>query len=208
MNYYDENGKEFFDSTVDTDMSPHYEEFLKMIPQEGCILDAGCGSGRDTKKFKSLNYNVVAIDGSEKMCELASKYASINVKHLQFQDIEFEDCFDGIWASASLLHVPSTEIEDVVNRLKRSLKDTGVLYASFKYGNFEGERNGRYFNDLDESSSEELFERMDFKIIKTWITHDGRKGREDERWVNILVKKKTHINNHDNHNLNITSKRK
>lgn len=189
MNYYDENGKEFFEGTVDTDMTPHYSEFLKLIPKNGCILDAGCGSGRDTKNFKSLNYNVIAIDGSEKMCELASEFAKVNVKHMQFQDIKFKNCFDGIWASASLLHVPSSEIEDVLSRLKTSLKDNGILYASFKYGDFEGERNGRYFNDLDENTSRELFEKLDFEIIKTWITHDGRKGREDEKWVNILVKK-------------------
>ena len=96
MNYYDENGEEFFKSTVNADMTSHYAEFLKLIAKNGCILDIGCGSGRDTKYFKSLNYNVIAIDGSEKMCELASEYAHINVRHMQFQDIEFKNCFDGI----------------------------------------------------------------------------------------------------------------
>ena len=108
---------------------------------------------------------------------------------MQFQEIEFVNEFDAIWASASLLHVPSSEIDDVLNRLKTSLKDDGILYASFKYGDFEGKRNGRYFNDLDESTSRELFEKLDFKVIKTWITFDARKGRENERWVNIIVKK-------------------
>lgn len=187
MNYYDENGEEFFNGTVSADMTSHYAEFLKTVPENGCILDAGCGSGRDTKYFMSQGYNVVAIDASEKMCELAGEYAGVNVKHMLFQDIEFENCFDAIWASASLLHVPSSEIDDVLNRMKRSLKDSGILYASFKYGDFEGERNGRYFNDLDEKSSRKLFERLDFKIIRTWITSDARKGREDEKWVNILV---------------------
>ncbi len=189
MNYYDENGQEFFDGTVNTDMTPHYMEFLKLIPENSHILDAGCGSGRDAKNFRDMGFEVTAIDGSEKMCELASEYANVNVCHMQFQEIEFVNEFDGIWASASLLHVPSSEIDDVLNRLKTSLKDDGILYASFKYGDFEGKRNGRYFNDLDESTSRELFEKLDFKVIKTWITFDARKGREDERWVNILVKK-------------------
>ncbi len=191
MNYYDENAKEFFNGTVDADMSQHHEEFLKLIPEHCTILDAGCGSGRDTLKFKSLGYDVTAIDGSEEMCKLASEYSGVDVKHMQFQDIDFGNEFDGIWASASLLHVPSTEIEMVLEKLKKSLKANGVLYASFKYGEFEGERNGRYFNDLTESSAAELFEKMDFKIIKTWITSDSRKGREDEKWVNILVKRLT-----------------
>lgn len=132
---------------------------------------------------------MTAIDGSAEMCRLASEYADVNVHHMQFQEIEFVNEFDGIWASASLLHVPSSEIEDVLNRLKISLKDNGILYASFKYGDFEGLRNGRYFNDLTETTVIELFEKTDFKILKTWITHDARKGREDEKWINIIVKK-------------------
>lgn len=189
MNYYDLNAEEFFSDTVNADMSTHHDEFLKNLPEKACILDAGCGSGRDAKLFKSLGYNVTAIDGSVEMCKLASKHSGINVKHMQFQEIDFKNEFDGIWASASLLHVPSCEIADVLKRLKDSLKENGILYASFKYGDFEGERNGRYFNDLDEITSRQLFENADFNFIKTWITSDSRKGRENEKWLNILVKK-------------------
>ena len=187
MNYYDKNAKEFFDETVNADMTAHHEEFLKFIPKTGTILDAGCGSGRDTLKFKSLGYNVTAIDGSLEMCKLASEYSGVNVEHVQFQDIDFVNEFDGIWASASLLHVPNKEIEMVLEKLKDSLKDNGILYASFKYGDFEGERNGRFFNDLTELEAIKLFEKLDFKVIKTWITNDSRKGRESEKWTNILV---------------------
>jgi len=189
MNYYDENGQEFFDGTVDTDMSSHYDEFLALIPENGSILDAGCGSGRDTLKFKSLGYAVTAIDGSKKMCELASEHSGVNVMHMQFQEIDFKDCFDGIWASASLLHVPSDELEDVLKRLKKSLKENGIFYASFKLGDFEGERNGRFFNDFTETTAKNLFENTGFEIIKTWLTNDARPERQNEKWVNILVKK-------------------
>ncbi|WP_406533611.1 class I SAM-dependent methyltransferase [Methanobrevibacter sp.] len=188
MNYYDENAQEFFDGTVDADMSQHHEEFLKLIPENGTILDAGCGSGRDTLKFKSLGYNVKAIDGSEEMCKLASEYSGVDVKHMQFQDINFIDEIDGIWASASLLHVPSEEIEYVLDKLKNSLRKTGILYASFKYGDFEGERNGRFFNDLTEDTAIDLFEKTGFEVIKTWLTNDSRPERKD-RWTNILVRK-------------------
>lgn len=189
MNYYDLNAKEFFDDTVNADMGPNYMEFLSRIPENGTILDAGCGSGRDTLNFKKLGFNVVSIDGSEEMCKLASKYTGEEVVHMQFQDITFNDCFDGIWASASLLHVISDEIEMVLKLLKKSLKENGILYASFKYGNFEGKRNGRYFNDLTEITAINLFEKTNFEIIKTWITSDSRKSRENEKWINILVKK-------------------
>lgn len=189
MNYYDLNAEEFFSDTVDADMSTHHDEFLKNLHDNACILDAGCGSGRDAKLFKNLGYNVMAIDGSAEMCKLASKHSGVNVKHMQFQEIDFKNKFDGIWASASLLHVPTDEIEDVLKRLKDALKQNGILYASFKYGDFEGVRNGRYFNDLDEKTSKKLFLKLDFKIIKTWITNDSRKGREHEKWLNIIVEK-------------------
>ena len=189
MNYYDENAKEFFDGTVDADMSSHHMKFLGQMPENGSILDAGCGSGRDAKIFKDLGYEVSAIDGSEEMCKLASEFSGIDVKHMQFQEIDFANEFDGIWASASLLHVPSDELDLVLDNLKNSLKEDGIFYASFKYGDFEGERNGRYFNDLTESTAKELFEKNGFEVTETWITSDSRKGREDEKWTNIIVKK-------------------
>ena len=188
MNYYNKNAQEFFDGTVDADMSSHHEKFLKCMPDAGCILDAGCGSGRDAKIFNELGYDVTAIDGSIEMCKLASEYANVDVKHMQFQEIDFENRFDGIWASASLLHVPSDEMDLVLKKLKDSLKEDGILYASFKYGDFEGLRNGRYFNDLTESTAIVLFEKNSFKVLKTWLTDDSRPERDD-RWVNILVKK-------------------
>ena len=189
MNYYDLNGEDFFKDTANVDMSEHYSEFLKFFSENASILDAGCGSGRDSLNFKNLGFEVTSIDGSKKMCELASEYLKSKVLHMQFQEIEFDNHFDGIWASASLLHVPSSEIEDVLKRLHKSLKKDGIIYASFKYGDFEGQRNGRYFNDLTENTAQKLFEKNDFEVIKTWITHDGWKGRESERWVNILAKK-------------------
>jgi SAM-dependent methyltransferase len=188
-NYYDSNAKEFFEKTVNVDMSPNYTEFLKEIPKKGHILDAGCGSGRDTLMFKKQGYKVISIDGSIEMCKLASKHTNQEILHMQFQEINFKPVFDGIWASASLLHIPSTEISNVLKRLKKSLKKEGTIYASFKYGDFEGKRNGRYFNDLTEDTITELFNKAKFKINKTWITNDARKERQKEKWINILATK-------------------
>ena len=149
---------------------------------------------QDVAQVEDINvskkgYKVTSIDASIEMCKIASQYTKQNVIHKRFQEIEFVNQFDGIWASASLLHVPSKEIELVLCKLRKSLKNEGVLYSSFKYGNYEGIRNGRYFNDLVESTAVDLFKENGFEVIKTWITHDARKGRQDERWVNILVKK-------------------
>lgn len=188
-NYYNNNAKAFFEGTAYVDMSMQYKDFLVSIPKGGFILDAGCGSGRDSLFFKNLGYQVVAMDGSIEMCKLASEHIGQEVVHKRFQEVDFKETFDGIWAAASLLHVPSSEIEMVLGRLKDSLKPSGVFYASFKYGDFEGERNGRYFHDLTEDTAKALFTKVGFTVEKMWITGDVREGRGDEKWVNLLVRK-------------------
>lgn len=188
-NYYNENAQEFFEGTVNADMSGNYTEFLPHLPKGSHILDAGCGSGRDAKCFINLGYNVSAMDASEEMCHLASEYTGLKVKLLRFQDLEETEEYDGIWASATLLHVPSEELSQVLKRLHTALKKDGVLYVSFKYGEFEGERNGRFFHDLKEDKAEEVFTRAGFKIIKWWITGDVREGRGEEKWLNMVCEK-------------------
>ena len=169
LNYYNKNAKEFFEGTAHVDMSPNYTEFLSAIPEKGLILDAGCGSGRDTLAFKDRGYLVMAMDSSEEM--------------------DFRVRFNGIWASASLLHVSSQDLGDVLQRLYNHLRPEGVLYASFKYGDFEGERNGRYFHDLTEEKAKVIFESVGFRVEKIWITSDVRRDRESEKWLNILVRR-------------------
>lgn len=188
-NYYNTNAKDFFEGTAYVDMSKQYKDFLDNVPEGGTILDAGCGSGRDSRLFKSYGYEVVAMDGSIELCKLASEHIGQEVVHKQFQEIDFGAIFDGIWAAASLLHVPSSEIEDVLSKLKNSLKEGGIFYASFKYGEFEGERNGRYFYDLKEDTAKALFTKVGFTVEKMWMTGDVREGRGDEKWINILVRK-------------------
>lgn len=187
--YYDENAQAFFEGTVEADMSSNYIDFLAKLAKGSHILDAGCGSGRDSKNFKELGYKVTAIDASEAMCALAGEYINQPVEHMRFQDMNFQDEFNGIWASASLLHVLSEELPEVLKKLYRALKPQGILYASFKYGEFEGERNGRYFHDLKEDKAKVLFIQAGFKVVNQWITGDVREGRGDEKWLNILCEK-------------------
>lgn len=186
-NYYNENAKEFFEGTAYVDMSENAKEFLALLPAKSKILDAGCGSGRDSLMFMKQGFEVTAMDGSIEMCRLASEHIGQEVKHMLFQEVDFKEEFDGIWASASLLHVPSQELEEVLIKLKNSLKENGVFYASFKYGDFDGERNGRYFHNLTEEKAEKVFTKAGFDIKKIWITGDVREDREDEKWLNIVA---------------------
>jgi hypothetical protein len=78
----------------------------------------------------------------------------------------------------------------VLENISRALKKGGTFFASFKYGTFEGERNGRYFTDLTEESFRKLIESLgELEIIETWATGDVRVGRENEKWLNVVVGK-------------------
>ncbi len=191
IDYYNENSDEFIKNTYNVDMSKCQSVFLSYLNKNDCILDLGCGSGRDSKIFLNKGYRVTSVDGSFELCKKAEKFIGKEVLNLKFQDIDFENKFHGIWACASLVHINKEDLRDIFNRIILALKENGVLYISFKYGEFEGFRNGRYFIDINEKLLRDI--TKDFKnllIDKTWITSDVRKNREEEKWLNaILIKK-------------------
>src|ERR1700710_1289192 len=106
ISYYDRNAALFFADTAHADLSATHARFLAHVPPGGTILDAGCGAGRDALAFRTAGYAVTAIDGSAKMVELACAHSGLPVQHKRFEDIDWQDAFDGIWSCASLLHVP------------------------------------------------------------------------------------------------------
>lgn len=190
IDYYDKNAQSFIDGTVFVDFTSVQNVFLELLPKGARILDFGCGSGRDTKFFLDCGYQVDAIDGSMELCRAASKYTGISVKQMFFQELDEVEKYDGIWACASILHVKKDELREIIRKMSLSTKENGIIYISFKYGDFEGERNGRYFADMTEMSMKELL--IDFpelKVEKQWITGDVRLGRGDERWINMILRK-------------------
>lgn len=190
LQYYNQNAEAFSIATLNVDFSDVQQAFLKVLPKKAHILDFGCGSGRDTKHFQEHGYQVTAVDGSEKMCILASTLIGQHVRQMLFHELEDEKIYDGIWACASILHLPKDELPDVFEKMVRSLKSDGVIYTSFKYGTFEGERNGRYFTDFEEKSFTKFIGQIKgLQIEKMWITGDVRAGRGDERWLNLLLRK-------------------
>ena len=191
IEYYNENVSKFVNDTQDVVFCATQDLFLSYLNEGNSILDLGCGSGRDTKYFLSKGYKVDATDGSEEICKVASDYTGINVKCLLFNELDEIDKYDGIWACASILHLDRDDLIDVFHRIARALKDNGILYTSFKYSEFEGMRNGRYFTDFTIESFNEFQTNIpDFIIEKIWITNDVRIGREDEKWLNLIMRKK------------------
>jgi len=186
--YYRANADTFFADTLAVDMAPLYARFLPHLPVGGRILDAGCGSGRDARAFRDRGYAVTAFDASAELATLAAVHLGQPVQVLRFQDLEWTQAFDGIWACASLLHVPGAELPEVLRRLVRALRPGGILYASFKYGNGEREHHGRRFTDLDEAGLATLLTQVQgLTELETWKTGDRRPGRESERWLNALL---------------------
>ncbi|HRW67863.1 MAG TPA: class I SAM-dependent methyltransferase [Candidatus Competibacter sp.] len=190
--YYETYAQAFFEDTVALDLTPLYEPFLARIPAGGAILDAGCGSGRDARAFLERGYSVTAFDASPTLARLAATHTGLPVHVQRVQDLDQRRRFDGIWACASLLHVPSCELPDVLRRLAAALKPGGILYASFKYGQGERERGGRRFTDLDEAGLAALLQVAPyFTVLETWMTADRRPERAAERWLNSVLRAKT-----------------
>lgn len=191
LSFYNTNAQEFVEGTLNVDFSNVQNKFLNKLKTGAVILDLGCGSGRDTKYFLAHGYTVEAIDGSTELCKLASAYTGIEVKHMIFQELQEVKKYDAIWACSSILHLPYAELVDVMKKMVTALKDNGLIYTSFKYGTFEGMRNGRYFIDMTEDRLEKLLQDVDgLEVEETWITSDVRPGRGEEKWLNLFLRKK------------------
>lgn len=189
LNYYNQNADSFIEGTVSVNFKEVQDKFLQLLPGKK-ILDFGCGSGRDTIYFLKSGFDVTATDGSEELCKYASEYTGIQVKQMLFQDLDDVDYYDGIWACSSILHLSKNELRIVMNKMSRALKSGGIIYTSFKYGNFEGERNGRFFTDFTIDEFTDFVKDVKEMVIEEyWITGDVRPGRGDERWLNLILRK-------------------
>lgn len=191
LTYYNTNAKTFTEGTVKVDFSEAQNRFLNKLKSDSLILDFGCGSGRDTRYFLEKGCQVEAIDGSEELCRLASAHTGIEVKTMLFQELQEINKYDAIWACSSILHLPYAELVDVMKKMITALKANGLIYTSFKYGIFEGVRNGRYFIDMTEETAGKLLEDTGgLTVEEQWITSDVRPGRGEEKWLNLLLRKK------------------
>ncbi len=189
QNYYEDEASQFFTSTVSVDLSPLYARFIERLPPGGYILDAGCGSGRDAKFFSGIGFQVHAFDASPALAELASRHCGFPVHVRTFADVDEKSVYDGIWACASLLHVPAAEMPTALARLWIALKPGGSFYCSFKLGAGERVHEGRHFTDADESTLASWLSRLpQAELASIWRTPDARPGRRDE-WLNAIVVK-------------------
>ncbi|SDS28608.1 class I SAM-dependent methyltransferase [Bradyrhizobium canariense] len=121
--------------------------FLALLPSGGSILELGCGAGNHSAVMLEAGFQVHATDGSPEMAEIASRRLGHPVEAMLFHELNVHEAYDGVWASACLLHAPRDELAGILSRIHRALKPAGVLYASFKIGGGDGrDKLGRYYN--------------------------------------------------------------
>lgn len=185
MEYYSKNAKKYIEETKDCDMSKQYEFFEKNLNGKE-ILDLGFGSGRDMLYFKEKGLHVEGIDPCIEFCEHASNLG-LQVFNMSVEEITFNERYNAIWACASLLHC--TDIHFALEKCYNALKQNGILYASFKFGDNEEEINGRYFYNLNNERLQNLVRNSKFKLIAESVTNDTRNSRKEERWLNFILKK-------------------
>lgn len=194
--YYSRNAEEFIKNTQNVDMTAIQNAFSSLLPQNAHILDFGCGSGRDSLAFLQNGFFVDAVDACAEFCSATEKLTEdfkssgkIKIKQLQFSELSESQKYDGIWTCSSLLHVPKSELSAIFLKIENALKPNGIFYCSFKFGDFEGIRNGRYFSDFSETELCSLIaESTNFKIIQIWHTKDVRPERT-ETWINAIFRK-------------------
>lgn len=188
--YYDNNAVAFIDSTFNADVSELYKLFEEAISSGTRILDLGCGSGRDSKYFTEHGFNLVAIDPSLAMCEQTRSLVKIPVFQMKAEEMRFTDEFDAVWACASLLHISRDKQMDTLYLISNLLKSGGVCYASWKYGSGDRFDGGRQFTDFTEESFRDLLKKVSpLKEMKVWTTEDVRGDRQNQKWLNVLMKK-------------------
>ncbi|PEN11436.1 SAM-dependent methyltransferase [Longibacter salinarum] len=188
IRWYDARADTYAEATRSVDMSPVQDRFLTYVRGDGHILDVGCGSGRDARAFIEQGYTVTAMDASEKMARIAAEWIGQPVRHERIETFEPDQPFDGIWASASLLHLPEHILPDMLKRVAGWMAEEGVFYMSFKQGEGERMASGRRFTDMTQPKLQTLLkDHTPLTIREIWTSGDA--GGRSIRWVSAIAQR-------------------
>ncbi len=184
IEYYNEHAREYIERTSHHDRSEQHEKFLSYLPKRATVLDAGCGSGRDSLAFLKAGCQVQAIDAAEEMVR-HTRSLGINAETKRFEECDWVEKFDGIWCMASLLHVEKQQLPLAIKKLGKGLKKGGVWFVAFKEGNGERIENGRYFHFLTKDQILDYF--SSFELLELW-TETSTANLAPTNWINALFR--------------------
>ena len=184
--HYDQRAQAFWEGTRDHDVSQNRDTLLShiqgMAPLE--ILDFGCGPGRDLMAFTALGHHAIGLEGSAQLAALARSHSACEVWEQNFLDLQLPpQRFDGVFANASLFHVPSQELPGVLRHLRATLKPGGVLFSSNPRGQddegWNGQRYGAYH---DWPTWQTYLSRAGFVELTHYYRPPGL-PREQQAWL-------------------------
>lgn len=189
IEYYNKYASLIFEDTVGRDLSGVRGEFLALLEEGDTVLDLGCGSGRDSLAFYEQGFDVTPLDASEEMCKLAEIHTGLEVLNMRYEDMEFEEAFDGIWGNEALIHLPKDELPGILTKLTRALCRGGILFLSFQEGSFEGTRGERFFCEYSGEELERILRGTGrLEISKLWTTDDDSRDGGG-KLLNVLARK-------------------
>jgi len=192
LHHYDDNARRFFAGTIDHDVSQNIEALLTAIEASApyTILDFGCGPGRDLKTFAALGHHAIGLDGSARFVEMAREYSGCEVWQQNFIDLHLPDAtFDGVFANASLFHVPRDVLPKVLNELNATLKPGGVLFSSNPRGHNEEGWNGPRYGCFHDYAAWECFVvAAGFVPLRHYYRPEGL-PREQQPWLASVWRK-------------------
>lgn len=191
IEYFDEKAERCFADAFTITERSNQDRFLAELPAGGAILDLGCGSGRDTAYFREKGFQVTPTDGSARMCALAADYLGTPVRVQEFNELEDEGLYDGVFASASIMHLEYERLVELMPKLARALKLGGVLYASFKYGERDGYLGKRYYTYMTEERFAALVAMTpELELLRMGTFGNEHPGQPDFRWLWALVQRR------------------
>jgi len=192
LDHYEGAAESFWQGTRDHDVSQNIEAFLQALPKgrELDILDLGCGPGRDLFTFKSAGHRPTGLDGSQTFCQMAEQHSGCPVLHQQFLSMDLEeDSFDGVFANASLFHIPGAELPRVLIELHRSLRPDGILFTSNPRGSSEGWQGPRYGHYMELEVTESFLEQAGFRMLHHYYRPENQ-PRDQQPWLAIVSQRR------------------
>ncbi|PNG27180.1 class I SAM-dependent methyltransferase [Methylocella silvestris] len=192
VKHYDDSAESFWEGTRDHDVRQNIAALLDHLSGEPPfkLLDFGCGPGRDLKTFADLGHSAIGLEGSENFAAMARAHSGCEVWRQDFLKLDLPaDHFDGVFANATLFHVPSQELPRVLRQICACLKPAGVLFASNpRGGNEEGWNRGRYGSYHDLAAWRGFATSVGFFELTHYYRPEGL-PREKQPWLATVWRK-------------------